>query len=205
MVKDSAAVRSSTRWDSIWFFAAGIFMFVNVVALWVRFYSEFRLSIAWAAVPGIIGLAASVIGLFKLYPHVASRKPLLARCGAGFCLVAGSALCMAAIWVFAASVFGNGISVPPPNGVLALIGIFIVSMVIAFILNAVAFLVDDPSRSLGYLLLAPVGLWGVMLVVGMLNGPEAGLSLDLYTNGFIAAAFLLIASALRKASVGGLA
>lgn len=168
-------------------------MLINVVALWIIFYSDPQLSILWAAIPGIIALTTSVIGLLKLYPRISSETLWLARSGAGFALVAGTALCIAAIWIFA-----GGISESIPNGVLALIGIFLVSMVIAFICNAVAFLIDGSSRNIGYLLIVPVASWGIMLVVGMIKGLEVGISLDFYTNGLIAVAFLLIGFLLRK-------
>jgi len=192
-------VKKNTRqWDSIIFFAAGSFMLVNVVCLWMRYISDFRLSILWAAIPGIIAFAASVIGLLRLYPRISSKSPSLARSGAGFALVASAALCMAAIWIVVVSVFAGGISEPPPNGILALAGIFIVAMVIAFICNAIAFLINSYSRNIGYLLAIPVASWSAMLFVGMIKGMEAGLSLDLYTNGLIAASFLSLGVFLRK-------
>lgn len=190
--KGNAGARDFNQWSSILFFIAGTFMLINVVFLWIRFYSDSQLSILWAAIPAIIGLAASVLGLLKLYPRISYETPWLARCGAGFAIVASTALCIAAIWILGASIFAGGISEPPPAGILALIGIFMVSMVIAFICCAVAFLINSSSRKIGYLLLVPVACWGVMLVVGMINGMEVGLSLDFYTNGLIAIAFLSI-------------
>lgn len=202
-IKSVRGRRHPRQWDSILFFAAGSFMLINLAALWLRIYSDSGLSIVWAAIPGIIGFAASVIGLLKLYSRVAFEAPRLARSGAGFALVSGAALGIAAIWIFAISVFGGGISGSPPSGILALIGIFIVSMVIAFICNAAAFLIENSSRSIGLLLLVPVTSWSVMLVVGMIKGLEVGLSLDIYLNGVIALAFLLTGFFLRKNTSAG--
>jgi len=189
----------SMKWDSILFFSAGILMLVNVVSLWIRYYSNFQVSILWAAVPGIIAFTASIIGLLKLYPRISSHTPWLARSGAAFALTAAAALCMAAIWICFA-IFSGGISGSPPNGVQALIGVFIVSMVIAFICNAVAFLIDGHAKHIGYLLMVPIVSWGLILTVGIIKGLEFGLSLDLYTNGFIAVSFLLIGFLVKKSN-----
>lgn len=190
--------RNVKQFDSIMFFVASGFLAINVISLWVRLLSDLQLSILWAAIPGIIAFAASVIGLLKLYPKISSEAPWLSRGSAGFALAASVALCAAAIWILGASVFAGGISEPPPKGILALAGIFMVSMVVAFIFNAVAFLMSRTSKSIGYLLLVPVACWCVMLVVGMIKGMEAGTSLDIYTNGIIAVAFLSIGFMLRK-------
>jgi len=186
------------QWHSIMFFVAGGFLAINVIVLWVRLLSDLQLSILWAAIPGIIAFAASVIGLLKLYPRISLEAPWLSRGGAGFALTASVALCAAAIWILGASVFAGGISEPPPKGIIALAGIFILSMVVAFIFNAVAFLISRTSRSIGYLLLVPVASWGAMLVIGIIKGIETGISLDIYTNGVIAAAFLSLGFLLRK-------
>ena len=69
-VGTNVARRHPRQWDSILFFTAGSFMLVNLMILWIRIYSGSGLSIVWAAIPGIIGFAASVIGLLKLYPRV---------------------------------------------------------------------------------------------------------------------------------------
>lgn len=198
MTIGNAVARDSKQWDAILFFTAGIFMVVNVTFLWIRVYSDFQLSILWAAIPGIIGFAASVFGLLKLYPRISSERPWLARSGAGFALAAGTALFIAALWILGTSIFAGGISGSPSSAVLALIGIFIVSMVVAFICNAVAFLMVGSLRNFGYLLMVPVASWALMLVVGVIKGLEVGLSLDLYTNGLIALAFLSIAFLLQK-------
>jgi hypothetical protein len=198
MTEINSEGRNGKQLDSTMFFAAGGFLVINVISLWIRILSDFQLSILWVAIPGIIAFSASIIGLLKLYPRISSDVPWLSRGGAGFALTASAALCAAAIWILGASVFAGGISEPPPNGILALAGIFIVSMVVAFILNAVAFLISRSSRSIGYLLLVPVASWCVMLVVGMIKGLEAGTSLDIYANGVIAAAFLSIGFLLQK-------
>ena len=198
MADGSAMNRNARQWGSILFFAAGGFLLIDVAFLWIRFFSDFRLSILWAAAPGIMAFAASVLGLLTLYSRISLETPLIARCGAGFALAAITALCIAAFWIIWVSIFSNGISESPPNGVLALAGIFLVSMIIAFICYAVAFLLSGSPQNIGYLLAVPVAAWSVMLVVGMIKGLEAGLSLDLYTNALIAAAFLSIGFILQK-------
>lgn len=186
------------KWDSIFFYSAGILMLLNVVFLWIRSHWNFQLSILWAAAAGILALTASIIGLLKLYPRISSETPWLARNGAGFAITAGAALFMAALWIFRTAIFSGGIPEPPPTGVQALIGVFIVSMVMAFICNAAAFLISSSSKNIGYLLMVPVVSWSLMLIVGMIRGLESGLSLDQYTNGLIAVAFLSIGFLVKK-------
>jgi hypothetical protein len=198
MITGNNAAQDSRQWDSILFFVAGSFMSVNVVSLWVMNYSNIQISLLWAAIPGIAALTASIIGFFKLYPRISSEAPRLARSGAGFALIAGAALCVAAIWIFSIAIFVGEISEHIPGGVLALTGVLIVSMVIAFICYAIAFLKNDFSQAIGYLLIVPIASWGLILVVGMIEGLETGLRLDQYTNGFIAAAFIFIGLLLKK-------
>jgi len=51
---------------------------------------------------------------------------------------------------------------------------------------------------IGYLLLVPVASWGLMLVVGSIKGLGVGITLDLYTNWFIALTFVFIGLLLKK-------
>lgn len=158
--------RNFSRWDSRLFITAGSFMLINTVFLWIRLYSNYQLSILWAAIPAIIGLATGVVGLFKLYAQASANAPLLAKIGAGFALLACASLSLAAIWIFAVSVFGEGVPEPVPQELLVLIAIFMMAMVLAFFSNAIAFLLHSAQRKVGYLLTVPVAMWATMLVVG---------------------------------------
>jgi len=198
MIINNNKVRKYRQWDSILFYAAGILMLINVSVLWTRYLSTLQLSILWAAIPGIAALTASILGLFKLYPRICSDAPWLARSGAGFALAACAALSMAVIWLFGVVILMGEVPQPIPGGVLALIGVFILSMVIAFICYAIAFLIHGSSQAIGYLLLVPVASWGLMLVVGSIKGLGVGITLDLYTNWFIALAFVFIGLLLKK-------
>ena len=86
---------------------------------------------------------------------------------------------------------------PAPQGLLALIAIFMIAMVLAFSTNMVAFLGDVTQRNLGFLLAAPVAMWAIMLAVGIISGMEVGLSLDFYANAVIGAAFLALGLTLK--------
>ena len=173
-------------------------MFVNTTLLWTRYYSNYELSILWAAIPAIIGFASGVFGLFRLYPLASTNAPLVAKIGATFALLAGASLSVAAIWIFAVSVLGEVMPEPAPQGLLVLIAIFILAMVFAFISNAIAFLRHSTQRKVGYLLTVPLAMWAIMLTVGAIKGMEVGLSLDYYTNAIIAAAFLALRFTLRS-------
>ena len=188
--KFSSEHQYSSRWDSRLFILAGSFMLINTALLWIRYYSNYQLSILWAAIPAILGLASGVFGLIKLYPRASANAPLVAKVGAGFALLAGTSLSLTAIWIFVVFVFAEGITDPAPQGLLGLIVIFMIAMVLAFFSNAIAFLRQSVQRKVGYLLTVPLAMWGIMLVVGTIKGMEVGLSLDYYTNGVIAAAFL---------------
>ena len=185
------------RWDSRLFIIAGSFMLINTAFLWIRFYSNYQLSILWAAIPAIIGLAFSVFGLLKLYPQVSINAPRIAKSGAAFAILACASLIIAALWIFADSVFGEGVSEQRSQGLLVLIAIFMVAMVLAFFSNAIAFLRHSVQRKVGYLLTVPLATWLIMLVVGSIKGMEVGLSLDYYTNAVIAAAFLALGFTLK--------
>lgn len=176
-------------------------MLINVVVLWIRYYSIFELSILWAAIPGIAALTASIAGLYKLYPRILCDAPRLARSGAGFSLIAGAVLCIVSIWIFGPAIFTGEIPKSTPSGALALIGVFIASLAIAFICSAIAFLLYAPYRGIGYLLLVPVASWGLILVVGVIEGLQVALTLDLYTNGFITAAFMFVGLLLKNGLV----
>ncbi|CAH9050264.1 hypothetical protein PSECIP111854_00494 [Pseudoalteromonas sp. CIP111854] len=186
-----------TQWDAKLFLIAGVFMLVNTACLWIRAYSDYQLSILWAAVPAITALSASIFALLKLYKRVAPQAPKLALSGAGFALIAGAALVLAAVWIFITSVFGSGISDSPQLGLSLLTGVFMVAMVIAFLCYGIACLLVKNMSRLGYLLFAPVASWTVMLLVGLLKGFEVGLSLDFYTNAIIGIAFLAIGILLK--------
>jgi hypothetical protein len=192
----------SDQLDSILFLVAGSFMMVNVIVLWLKYLSIIQLSVLWAAIPGIVALTASIIALFKLYPRISSNAPRLTSGGAGFAVLAGAALSIATIWIFGTVIFDGHIPEPLPSGILALIGIFVVSLVIAFICYALAFLIYSSSRGIGILLLVPVASWCVILVAGIIKSFTVGLTLDLYTNIFIAVSFLTLGFLLRKDRTG---
>jgi hypothetical protein len=186
------------RWDSRFFAIAGCLMLINTLLLWIRYYSNYQLSILWPAVPAITGLASSVFGLLKLYPRVSIHAPLIAKSGAGFALLALASLSLVALWIFVVSVFGEGMSGQKNQGMLVLIAIFMVAMILSFFSNAMAFLRFSAQQKVGYLLIVPLAMWLIMLVVGAIKGMERGLSLDYYTNAVIAAAFLALGFILKK-------
>lgn len=192
MENRTMSIRNFSRWNSRLFMIAGSFMLINTTLLWTRYYSNYELSILWAAIPAIIGLASGVFGLFRLYPLASGNAPLVAKIGAAFALLAGASFSLAAIWIWAVSVFGEGMPEPAPQGLLVLIAIFILAMVLAFISNAIAFLRHSTQRKVGYLLAVPLAMWAIMLMVGAIKGMEVGLSLDYYTNAIIAAVFLAL-------------
>jgi len=187
---------TGSQWGARFFLIAGCFMFINVALLWIRMFTNYQLSILWPAIPAVTAFSFSVLGLFKLYPLARVETPLTAKSGLGFVFLAGISLSVVIVWIFALSVFGDGIPQPGPQGLLISIVLFMLAMVLAFVSNAVAFL-KHKVRKIGYLLTAPVAMWALMLVVGVLQGMERGLSLDYYTNVVHAIAFLGLGYALR--------
>lgn len=189
---------SNNRGGAWLFMIAGSLMLINTAFLWARLLSEGQLSLLWAAIPAITAFACAIGGLLKLYSQASLNAPRMAKTGAGFAVLAFGALVLAALWVFTVSVFGGGMPVPPPPAMLGLIASFIVAMVISFLSNAIAFLRHDTQRKVGYLLTVPLAMWTLMLVVSLTKGTQSGLSLDFYTNGVIAAAFLGLGFTLKN-------
>lgn len=189
--------KNISRWDSRFFIIAGCFMLINTALLWIRYYSNYQLSILWPALPAITGLASSVFGLFTLYPRASVNAPRLAKSGASFALLALASLSLVALWIFAVSMFGEGMQKCQSQWLIALIALFMVAMILAFLSNAVAFLRFSTQQKVGYLLAVPLAMWLIMLMVGAIKGMERGLSLDYYTNAVIAAAFLALGFILK--------
>lgn len=185
-------------WASRLFMIAGVFMMINTALLWIRFLTDPQMSIVWQAVSGVIGLVCGVLGLFMLYPRAYANAPLFARGGAAFAILAAASLCLGALWIAAISVIEAGAPEPVPQGALALILIFIIAMVLAFLAYAIAFLIAKNQRKIGYLLTVPLAMWALMLVVGLTRGMTVGLSLDFYTHAVIAAAFLGLGLTLKN-------
>lgn len=186
----------SSQWGSRFFIIAGCLMLINVALLWIRMLTNYQLSILWPAIPAVTAFSFSVLGLLKLYPLARLETPLTAKGGLGFVFLAGISLSVVIVWIFALSVFGDGIPQPGPQGLLISIVLFMLAMVLAFVSNATAFLQHN-VRKIGYLLTAPVAMWVLMLVVGVLHGMEKGLSLDYYTNVVHSIAFLGLGYSLK--------
>ena len=174
------------------FFLAGCLMLINAIVLWLRVLNDYAIPIIWAAIPAILSLGLSVFGLFKLYAKALKNTEVMAKTGAGFALLSLGCLCLAAFWIFTVLVFGDGVLEPTPQGLLLLIGIFMVTMILAFISNVAAFYQHKDTRVIAYLLILPVSMWLLMLIVGMIKGMSVGLSLDHYTNVVIALSFLAL-------------
>lgn len=185
-------------WDATMFLIAGLFLLLNTVLLWVRYFSDFQLSIMWPAIPAITAFTFSLVGLLKLYPRVSLQAQSSARGGLLFAMLASLCLCLAAIWIFAVALFGEGLPDPTPPALSALIALFMISMVFAFLSYGIAFLKQGAQKKAGVLLLVPVSMWALMLLVASFKGMETALSLDYYTNGVIALAFMAIGIFLKK-------
>ncbi|WP_100643636.1 hypothetical protein [Alteromonas facilis] len=191
----------ASRWGSRLFIIAGFFMLLNTALLWIRLYSEQQMSILWPAIPAITAFTFSVLGLLKLYSRISSHVPLFAMGGAGFALLSCLSLGLAVVWILYMSVVGGGMPEQQPVGFLLLIATFMVSMILSFLSNAIAFLKHQSQRKVGLLLTVPVAMWGIMLLVGILQGMEIGLGLDYYTNAVIAASFLALGFTLKTSHI----
>ena len=203
MNESKAHLKSTSKWGSLLFIIAGIFMLINTAFLWIHYYSGFELSLVWAAIPAIIALTSSILGLLKLYPQARKNAPLIAKTGAIFALLASASISIAALWILYVSMLGEGMPEQRPQWFLAIIAIFMIAMILAFLSNAVAFWLDRFLRKIGILLAVPLLMWAIMLVVGALKGMEAGLSLDYYTNAVIAGAFLALGFLIKKNNTNG--
>jgi hypothetical protein len=141
-------------------------------------------------------LIASLAAQIGLYPRIAGRALRLARAGSGAAMAAGTILCIAAVWIIGSALQG-GIPQPPPGWFLALIAVFMLAFILAFVLTAAASLrAGGSSRAIGYLLLVPVISWAIILIAGIMSSMNEALLLDFYTNGVIGVAFVAIGNIL---------
>jgi hypothetical protein len=187
-----------STWSSRLFIVAGVSMLINVILLWVRRLSDYELSILWPAIPSLIALACAVFGLLNLYKQASFNTPFIAKVGAFFSILACTVLGIAAIWLIANLVFFKENGEQLPQWFFGLIAVFMISMILAFLSNAVAFLQHTHSRNIGLLLSIPLAMWLIMLLIGLMKGMQVGLSLDFYTNAVIATAFLFLGLKLRS-------
>ena len=178
--------------DVVFFYLAGGFMLINAVALWGRSITGNQLSLMWAAIPAIIALSASVLGLIKLNPRISYKSPIFAKVALISARLSATALALAAVWILVNAVFGYDLAESRTQGFLILIFTFMVTKTAAYICSALAFFASKFSRRLASFLLVPVISWLTMLFVGITLNLEAGLSLDYYLNPVIAIAFLSI-------------
>ena len=139
-----------SRWGSRFFIVAGSFMVINTAFLWIRFYSDYQLSILWAAIPAIIALTFGLFGLLKLYARASVYSPLMAKIGTGFVVLACVFLGLAVVWIF-----GEGLRQLVLQGLLVQMALFLIAMVLAYFSSAISFLLSRAQRRIGYLLMVP--------------------------------------------------
>lgn len=182
-----------STWGSRLFIVAGISMLINVILLWLRRLSDYELSILWPAIPSLIALTCAVFGLLNLYKQASINTPIIAKVGAFFSILACSALGVAAIWLTLFKENGEQL----PQWFFGIIAAFMISIILAFLSNAVAFLQHTLARNIGLLLSIPLSMWLIMLLIGVMKGMQVGLSLDFYTNAVIATSFVFLGLKLR--------
>lgn len=138
-------------------------------------YEAFTNTAAPEDIFGPPGFFLAMVGLLGLYPGLADRAPRLARASA--VVAALSALGWFGITVLA---IGETAGVLPPLEDVGMLGLVValaagIPMILAYILfSAICLRTDVYSRTLGLLVLAPVVIFGVMIVGGLLWGGAVG-------------------------------
>lgn len=111
----------------------------------------------------ITAMLAAMVGLLGFVPRLSDRAPRLASVSGVVAAVAVAGLGVALAWHLAALV-SAGVSTPP--------GVTAVPAILAFVAFGVAGLwTDEPSRTVGLLLLALAAPWVTVFVVALVGPP----------------------------------
>lgn len=115
---------------------------------------------------GMGGTVAAFVGLAGLYPGLRERSPTLARSGLAAVVVAGIGLLVFPLCLLGAKA-GVPLPAPPVLAFVAAMG----AILLAFLLFGLGSLRnDDHPRSVGLLMLALVGAFGVLLAADLHYG-----------------------------------
>jgi hypothetical protein len=116
---------------------------------------------------GPTGYVVAILGLFGLYPALATRTPRIARVAAGIAAVTAPAWALISGWNFGEA----GGLLPPQTDVLpgAFFFVVIVATLLLYLLFGVASLrADSHTRTVSVLLMVPVALLIFLIVGGVL-------------------------------------
>ncbi len=143
------------------FIAAGVFLFGDTALQALERFAAVSTPGVLRGVLMLSGLLAALVGLLGFYPRLVDESRKLARVGVVVTAVACGTF--AVVWVW--WIVGNVLTaVPEPSPAINMLAV--VTMVLGFLLFGVASLrTDIPSRSIGGLLLAIVGVFVGMVVV----------------------------------------
>jgi hypothetical protein len=151
-------LKAFEQWSPRLFLIAGTALLINFVLL---VFERF----AGLSTPGVVGnvlilfaLTAAAVGLLGLYPQLAGQSPWLALVSAIAAGVAGVGFVLLFLWVIPARLLDQ--SLPP--GILLVVTVAM--LFVGFLLFGITSLrTAVPSRTVGFLLLAVVGILLVYL------------------------------------------
>lgn len=175
------------------YLAAGALLAVFATSTGARVFADANVEVVHSVL-GPAGFFVGLVGLFGLYPALASDSPRLARVAA-----AVAALPLVGWFVIAAAGVGSAAGVLPgasailPGSVLMLV--FPATMLAYLLFAATSLRVGVPSRSVGVLLLAPAATF-LLLIVGVAALPPVEW-FEFVIDGGHAVGHLAIGAALR--------
>lgn len=174
---------SLEHWSSRLFLAAGV-LFVGHAA--VRGIEAFATAPTPVDVFGPTGYVVAILGLFGVYPGLATRTPGVARVAAGVAAVTAPAWALISGWNF-----GEAAGLLPPQTEV-FPGVFFVvvlsSTLLLYLLFGVASLrAGVHTRAVSLLLLAPVALFLLLIVGGVF------LSMDSAAGGAVVGGGMAVA------------
>lgn len=183
------------HWSSVAFVIAGVFLFGDAALQALERFAAMSTPGVLRGVLMLSGILAAIVGLLGVYPRLAHESRRLAR--AGVLVTAVACVTFSVVWVW--WIVGNLLpTVSEPTPVINMLAV--VTMVLGFLLFGIASLrADVPSRSVGILLLAIVGVFVGMVVVliGRIDLPSWSIVAVL---GVLAVIMLTIGYLLRASS-----
>lgn len=177
------------RWSPALFLAAGV-LFVGHAA--VRGIEAFTTMPAPVDVFGPTGYVAAILGLYGVYPTLAAQTHRLPRLAALLAGLVAPGWALIAGWNFGAAA---GL-LPPQTDVLPgafFVAVILTTLVVYLLFGIASLQAGGQTRPFGLLLLAPAGLFLLLLVGGSL------LSLNAAVGGVIIGA----GQALAHGAIGG--
>lgn len=181
------------------FLLAGAVLLAYTALLGIRLFTDLSPPEGLSGLLPSVGLLIALVGLLGFYPRLAGRVPQMARAGAVTVATAATAIAVLLAWQFGADALA---AIPPPSSALFMPTVLLSAL--GFVLfGGAALWTDDPSRTVGALLLAIVGVNVAYLVaIAAVGGGTHPDWLDFAVTVVHPAVLLAVGYLLRAGSAG---